>query len=177
MGHTCMHVLATHALTPLPASVGQNRSRHREERGGQSSAARVRSQFSCLHKGAGIIVKRIIIISVCQALAAAGGPSGHRGARTLESNQTSTRSHASNKLTLMRTRRRAPGLSLSRQRAKETLLENVPYWNKSHIQVCILFKPVWRIHCSLSVRHPQGDRPVSKKKIFWHAGGGNTVHG
>jgi hypothetical protein len=48
MGRTCMHALATHPLTPLPASVGQNRSGLGRERRGQDSAARARGQAFAL---------------------------------------------------------------------------------------------------------------------------------
>jgi hypothetical protein len=40
MGRRCMHALATHPLTPLPASARQNPPRIRQERRGQDSAAR-----------------------------------------------------------------------------------------------------------------------------------------
>jgi hypothetical protein len=48
MGRTCMHALATHTLTPLPASVRRNSPRLCQERQGQDSAARARGQAFAL---------------------------------------------------------------------------------------------------------------------------------
>jgi len=64
--------------------------------------------------------------SLCQALAAAGGPRGHRGARILESKQTRIRSHACNKNTLTRMRRRAQAVSGregGRERERERFID------------------------------------------------------
>jgi len=63
----------THPLTPLPASVRQNRSR----RGLGESLLKRRGQ----HGSSG--VSPCQNSSLCQALAAAGGPSGHHWACTL----------------------------------------------------------------------------------------------
>ena len=48
MGRTCMHALATHPLTPLAPSVRQHSPRLGQERRGQDSAARARSQAFAL---------------------------------------------------------------------------------------------------------------------------------
>ncbi len=48
MGRTCMHALATHPLTPLPASGRQNSPRLCRIRRGQDSVARARSQAFAL---------------------------------------------------------------------------------------------------------------------------------
>jgi hypothetical protein len=48
MGRTCMHALATHPLTPLPASGRGNSPRLCQERRDQDSAARARGQAFAL---------------------------------------------------------------------------------------------------------------------------------
>jgi hypothetical protein len=154
MGHTCMHALATHPLTPLPASGRQNRSRRTPRT--RRSRQRCASTEASIHRSSlasrpfptvllflGRFLPFVSILSGASVFLLS--PKGSRnnenhhhqslpGTRGCwlpkwaprsshpREQQTRTRSHACNKHTLTRMRRRAPVLSLSRQRAKKDFI-------------------------------------------------------